>query len=352
MYSKKSRMSFLNFSLVLVLSASMLLTGCGKSVKTETTTANKETTAKAAELQTINVAYMPDLHGAAPIVIGEEKGYFKDAGLKINAVKFLSGPPEFQAMASGTIDIAYIGPGATFLAAQGQGVIVAVDSLNTGDMVLTTKKSGIKEIKDLVGKKVGVPKGTSGEMVLNLALEKNGIKPEQLEILNMDVAGAVAAFVANKIDAVAIWSPYTGTIEKQLGKDNVVVLSSNKDFAPEYVFPQSWVVNPKFLKEKPELVQKFVAAWLKANDYRIENIDDTIKLTANFTQIPEEDLKIQNTTTEWLTRDKIKEAFNGPVNSWFENLEKLFVKNGKLPSVVKGSEFINKDIIMKEIDIK
>lgn len=345
MYLKKSRMSLISFSLTLVLGSSMVLAGCGK-------TQNTEKAATSNELQTINVAYMPDLHGAAPIAIGESKGYFKQNGLKINPVKFLSGPPEFQAMASGTIDIAYIGAGATFLAAQGQGKIITVDSLNTGDMVLTTKKSGIKGIKDLVGKTVGVPKGTSGEMVLDLALKKNRIKPEQVNILNMDVARTVAAFIAGKVDAVAIWSPYTNTIEKQLGKDNVVKLASNKDFSPEYVFPQSWVVNPKFLKEKPELVQKFIAAWLKSNDYRVSNIDDTIKLTSAFTQVSEEDLKVQNTTTEWLSRDKLKSAYNGQVDSWYEGLEKLFVANGKLTSVVKGSEFIDKDIILKELNKK
>lgn len=349
MFFKKLKNSFIKLGLPLILGVSMMLTGCGNNSKVVNGTGE---TAKSTDLQTINVAYMPDLHGAAPIAIGEEKGYFKDESLKINAVKFLSGPPEFQAMTSGTVDIAYIGPGATFLAAQGQGVIISVDSLNTGDMVLTNKNSGIKEIKDLVGKTVGVPKGTSGEMILNLALKNNGIKPEQVNIVNMEVSGAVSAFVSNQVDAVAIWSPYTNTIEKQLGKDNIVTLASDKDFYPEYVFPQSWVVNPTFLKEKPELVKKFVSSWLKANDYRANNIDDAIKLTAKFTEVSEDDLRIQNTTTEWLPSDKLKEAYNGQVDGWYENLENLFVDNGKLTSVVKSSEFVNKDIILEELNKK
>jgi NitT/TauT family transport system substrate-binding protein len=294
------------------------------------------------DLPTINVAYMPDIHGAPPIVLGEEKGFFKEAGVKVNAVKFLSGPPEFQAMAAGDIDIAYIGPGATFLSAQGKGNIIAVDSLNTGDMVYATKKSGIKEWKDLKGKIVGVPKGTSGEMILNLGIKKGGLKVEDVNIVNMDVAGAVSAYVAGKVDAVAIWSPYTAEIEKQVGKDNIVKLGDNKMFFPEYVFPQSWVVNPKFLKEKPELVEKFVLAWSKANDYRIKNIDETVKLTAKFTQIPEDSLKVQVDTTEWIESKKQIDYFNdGTFIKWYENLEKLFVENGKLTEVVKGDTFVS-----------
>ncbi|MCR8629720.1 ABC transporter substrate-binding protein [Paenibacillus radicis (ex Xue et al. 2023)] len=351
---------------MIAISLLLTLSACGTSGGTNGgaasgTAGGKDTTVPAAkpqepakevpkELPTINVAYMPDIHGATPIVLGEEKGYFKEAGVKINAVKFLSGPPEFQAMAAGDIDIAYIGPGATFLSAQGKGNIIAVDSLNTGDMVYATKKSGIKDWKDLKGKTVGVPKGTSGEMILNLGIKKGGLKPEDVNAVNMDVAGAVSAFVAGKVDAVAIWSPYTSEIEKQVGKDNIVKLGDNKMFFPEYVFPQSWVVNPKFLKEKPELVEKFLAAWVKANDYRIKNIEETIKLTAKYTQVPEDSLKVQVDTTEWIESKKQVDYFkDGTVIKWYENLEKLFVENGKLTEVVKGDTFVSPAPFLKVV---
>lgn len=347
--------------LMLAMSILLILSGCGGTSGGSGGTNSAAAPAPAAkqpepvkeapkELQAINVAYMPDIHGAPPIVLGEEKGFFKEAGVKINAVKFLSGPPEFQAMASGDIDIAYIGPGATFLSAQGKGNIIAVDSLNTGDMVFATKKSGIKEWKDLKGKTVGVPKGTSGEMILNLGIKKGGLKVEDVNAVNMDVAGAVSAFAAGKVDAVAIWSPYTAEIEKQVGKDNIVILGDNKMFFPEYVFPQSWIVNPKFLKEKPEAVEKFLAAWVKANDYRMKNIDETIKLTAKFTQIPEDSLKAQVDTTEWIESKKIADYLkDGTAIKWYENLEKLFVENGKLTEMAKGDTFISPAPFLKVV---
>jgi NitT/TauT family transport system substrate-binding protein len=345
--------------LMLAMSILLILSGCGgtsggsgdaNSGAAPATKQPEPVKEASKELLAINVAYMPDIHGAPPIVLGEEKGYFKEAGVKINAVKFLSGPPEFQAMASGDIDIAYIGPGATFLSAQGKGNIIAVDSLNTGDMVFATKKSGIKEWKDLKGKTVGVPKGTSGEMILNLGIKKGGLKVEDVNAVNMDVAGAVSAFAAGKVDAVAIWSPYTAEIEKQVGKDNIVILGDNKMFFPEYVFPQSWVVNPKFLKEKPEAVERFLAAWVKANDYRMKNIDETIKLTAKYTQIPEDSLKVQVDTTEWIESKKIADYLkDGTAIKWYENLEKLFVENGKLTEIAKGDTFISPTPFFKAV---
>jgi NitT/TauT family transport system substrate-binding protein len=327
---------------VFLLAISMLISACSSSTSGEGDSSGEKNSDKNKEIPTINVAYMPDVHGATPLVIAEKKGYFEDAGIKVNLVKFNSGPPEFQAMVSGDIDIAYIGPGATFLAAQGQGNIIAIDSLNTGDMLLASKKSGVKDVKDLVGKTVGVPKGTSGEMVLNLALEAAKVDPSKVNIINMEVAGAVSAFIANKVDAVAIWSPFTAEIEKQVGAENFVKLADNTDFFPDYVFPQSWVASPKYLKEHKDGVEKFLQAWTKANDYRKDNIEEAVKLTAEFTGIDEASLSAQVDTTEFLSSEEIKEKFkDGTAITWFENLQKLFVQNGKMTKIVDGEKFIS-----------
>ncbi|WP_196427609.1 aliphatic sulfonate ABC transporter substrate-binding protein [Paenibacillus macerans] len=320
-------------------------TGAGTGAGTE-----NQPPGASGETPAINVAYMPDMHGATPIVIGEEKGFFEEAGIKVNAVKFLSGPPEFQAMASGDIDIAYIGPGATFLAAQGQGKIITVDSLNTGDAVLTRADSGIDSWADLKGKTVGVPKGTSGEMILNLGLKSASLKPEDVNIMNMDVAGAVSAFVSKKVDAVAIWSPYTAEIEKQVGKENIKVLGNNETFFPDYVFPQSWVVRPAFLEEHPDLVEKFLSAFSKANDYRIANLEEAVKLTSEFTQVPEDSLSMQIETTQWLTTEEMVKHFeDNTVYTWFESLESLFVDNGKMTEVVPAEQFVSKDTFLNAV---
>ncbi|GIP35527.1 ABC transporter substrate-binding protein [Paenibacillus sp. J2TS4] len=327
---------------------SLALAACSSGGDGNTTAPTPQEPATGGKMPTINVAYMPDMNGATPIVVGEEKGFFKEAGINVNAVKFLSGPPEFQAMASGDIDIAYIGPGATFLAAQGKGHIINIVSLGKSDMVFATKKSGIQEWKDLKGKTVGVPKGTSGEMVLNLGLEKAGLKPEDVNIINMDVAGAVSAYVANKVDAVAIWSPYTLEIEKQVGKENMVKLGDNSDFFPEYVFPASWVVNPKFLEKNPELVEKFMQAIAKTTDYKIANKDEVIKMTADFTQVPEESLRLQLDSLDWLDNQKVADAFqDGTAKKWYENLEKLFVQNGNMPEVVPADKFLMTEPFIK-----
>ncbi|WP_167859729.1 aliphatic sulfonate ABC transporter substrate-binding protein [Paenibacillus cymbidii] len=357
----KVRLRFTAGFLVLCLTAALAACGgkpsgeaansTGTNSPSPATTADNKTKPPIAK---INVAYMPDVNGVPPIVLGEEKGYFKEYGLEVNAVKFLSGPPEFQAMAARDIDIAVIGPGATFLAAQGQGKIIALTSLGFGDRVLATKKSGIKAFKDLKGKTVGTPKGTSGEMILNLGLEKAGLSPSDVNVVNMDVAGAVSAFVANKVDAVAIWSPYTDEIEKQVGKDNFVEVGGSKSFYPDYVFPGAWVVQPKFLEEKRDVVERFFKAWVKANDYHIKNLDESVKLVAKYTQVPEDSLRSQLANMEWIDSAKQAAQFqDGTIIKWYDHLVELFVKNEKMTKAVPASEFIDTELfpkIVKELE--
>lgn len=338
-----------------LLCMTLLLGACGATGNNNTAAPNTANVPTSPEVKadTINFAYMPNMGGAAPIAIGEEKGFFKEEGIKLNAVKFLSGPPEFQAMASGDIDIAYIGPGATFLSAQGQGNIIGLVSLGKSDMVFATKKSGIKEWKDLKGKTIGVPKGTSGEMVLNLGLEEAGLKPSDVNIINMDVAGAVTAYVANKVDAVAIWSPYTTEIEKQVGAENMIKLGDNASFYPEYSFPASWVVSKKFLKENPELVEKFMKAMAKITDYKINNIDEAVKLTAEYTQVPEDSLKQELDSIDWIDSAEMVEVFNnGQAVKWFDNLQKLFVANEKLDKAVPSADFLTIEPALKAAEAK
>lgn len=333
---KKTR---LVFSGVVLLVLSLILSAC--SNQSSVPSKSQDSSGTNATVMKINVGYLPDLHGAAPIVIGDQKGYFKDAGLQVNPLKFLTGPQEFQAMASGNLDIAYIGPGAFPLVVQGQGKVLTVDSTNEGDVVWATKKSGIKTLSDLKGKNIAVTKGSSAEMILDLALKKVSLKPSDVNLVNMDVAGSVAAFVANKVDAVATWVPYTNEIEKQVGTDNIVKLANDATFEPDHVFPQMWVVRPSFLEKNPEAVNRFMKAWSQANDYRISHLDEAVQLTSKFTQVPEDSLKVQVKTTNWIESSKLNSNLtDGTIKKWLGNLENLFIETGKVKTYVDPDQYL------------
>ena len=78
--------------------------------------------------------------------------------------------------------------------------------------------------------------GTSAEIILNLALQKEGMTADDLEIVEMDANGIVTAMISGNVDACATWSPGTMTIDQALG-DKAVWLATNEDFVNEVTFP-------------------------------------------------------------------------------------------------------------------
>ena len=63
-----------------------------------------------------------------------------------------------------------------------------------GNAILVQKESPIKSLQDLKGKKVGVAKGSSGFNLLYRAIDKAGLKPEDVEIIQFQPDEALPAF--------------------------------------------------------------------------------------------------------------------------------------------------------------
>ena len=95
----------------LLLAAAMLLTVCAM-----------------ASAEKITVAYHPHITGVGGLLNAIDNGYFDEEGLEVELVQFTSGATELAAMASGQINIGYLGVGAHVFAPQGQCAILALDS--------------------------------------------------------------------------------------------------------------------------------------------------------------------------------------------------------------------------------
>ena len=84
----------------LLLAAAMLLTVCAM-----------------ASAEKITVAYHPHIVGVGGLLNAIDNGYFDEEGLEVELVQFTSGATELAAMASGQINIGYLGVGACVCAA-------------------------------------------------------------------------------------------------------------------------------------------------------------------------------------------------------------------------------------------
>ncbi|MGF0116279.1 aliphatic sulfonate ABC transporter substrate-binding protein [Promicromonospora sp. Marseille-Q5078] len=292
----------------------------------------------------VNFGYIADFNGTSLLAVAEDQGMWKEHGVDVKTTSFTNGPLQIQALGTGDLDFGYIGPGAFWLPASGQAKVVAMNTLGQADRVVA--QPGIDSIEELKGKKVAVPEGTSGDMILTLALQDAGMTKDDVEIVPMEPAAIVAALSAGKVDGAGFWYPALATVKKQV--PDLVELAKNSDFDDTVAFPTAFVAGNDVVADEQEKVDRALAVLREAIDYRAEHLDETIELTAEFNDLPVEDVASDAENVQVLSLDEIDGyTKDGTFDTWLSGMEDYFVQAGQLPEAVDPSEFYTGDQFLK-----
>lgn len=206
--------------------------------------------------------------------VGE--GYYKAAGLDVTVVQGNGSGNTAQLVANGRAQIAYADAVAiSQLVAKGAPMkVVATVYQSNPNQVSALKKTGLKSVKDLAGKKVGVPAGSSQTTMLPLFLKANGLKESDMQMLNMPPTSMVPALLQGQVDAIlGSMDAYQIQLEAQGAElDNFRFA----DFGVPTVSTSIFVADG-YAKENPDVVRKFIAASLKGWGFAIDNPARTVQ---------------------------------------------------------------------------
>ena len=281
----------------------------------------------------ITFGYIGDFNGTSLLAIADKQGLWKKEGLDVDTKVFTDGPTQIQALGAGDLDYGYIGPGAIWLPASGKAKIIAVDTLGGADRVIA--QPGITSMADLKGKKIGVPEGTSGDMILGLALKKAGMTKDDVQIVPMDASTIVTAFDTGKIDAAGIYYPTIDTIKQKV--PDLVELAQDSDFKDDFGFPTAFVSQEDPDEATTAKVDKVLR---EAMDYRAAHTDDAIADTADMLKLPVDTVKADASHDQLLTSSQLDTMTqNGTVNTWLTALQGFFKDAGQLTSTADPSTF-------------
>lgn len=301
------------------------LGGCGNSEKADTA----KDDAASLDVLDVKFGYISDYNGASLVAIANEQGLWEKNNLNVEAVSFTNGPLQIQALGTGDLDYGYIGNGAMWLPATGEASLIMINGAGEADRVIA--QPGIKSIKDLKGKKVAIPEGTSGETIVRLALESVGMSMEDIEKVTMDASTVVSAFASGQVDAAGIWYPLVDTIKAQV--PDLQELAENADF-PDHMAPSAFVAGVDPDKEKTARVLKVLR---EANDWRAENLEESVKVTAKFTGSDEAAMSNDATHGKYFTSaelDKLTE--DGTIEGWLQGMNDANEAAGKF----EGKEIV------------
>jgi NitT/TauT family transport system substrate-binding protein len=219
----------------------------------------------------IRIGFWPVAAGL-PFFAAVDKGYFKEAGLDVEPLKFAGAQQVMEAMLSGRSDGSANGTGSANLAigeiAQpGLFKIFATNPSNAKfvlDEFIVAKDSPVKTMADLKGKKIASGPGIQNVTLAKTMLERAGATG--VTVMELPIGQHIASLVAGQVDACYTLEP-TGTIGRMNGTTRVI----EAGVVAKYILGDAMApwhggaasLTTEFIKKNPEVSKKFIAAYAR-----------------------------------------------------------------------------------------
>lgn len=241
----------------------------------------------------IRIGYWPIAAGL-PFYAAIEKGYFKEAGLDVEPLRFAAAQQVMEAVLADRSDGTANGTGSANiaigeLAAPGTFKIFCANPSNVKDVldeVIVPVASTAKTMADLKGKRIGCGPGIQNITLAKTILERGGATGTT--VVELPIGQHVAALAAGQVDGCYTLEP-TGTIGRMNGSTRVLeagVISKyvlGDPMAPW--FGGSASLSSTFIKKNPEATKKFIAAYGRGVDYVRKNNVEARQYLKGYTAI-------------------------------------------------------------------
>jgi sulfonate transport system substrate-binding protein len=255
-----------------------ILWGRGLSAASAQTPAAAKANDPLQSLQQLRIGYQKS---AVNLVILKQQGTLEKRfpNTKIIWAEFPAGPQLLEALSVGSLEFGLTGDSPpVFAQAAGKDLlyVAAEPPKPDSSAVLVLGDSPVRTLAELKGKKIALQKGSSAHYLLVRAVEKAGLKWEDIQPIYLAPADARAAFERKSVDAWAIWDPFYAAVELAI-KPRVLAtgreLSSNNSF---YLASRSFVT--RHAQALAVLLEELTRADAIAQNQRKE----AIKLVSDF----------------------------------------------------------------------
>jgi NitT/TauT family transport system substrate-binding protein len=245
--------------------------------------------------------------GWFPWQVAQEQGLFTANGVDVELKYFDNYLDSLTALSTGNVSansqtlndtlISISAPGAA------KQTIVLVNDNSTGNDQIIARE-GIASVADLKGRTVAVEQGTVDHFLLLLALQKAGLKFDDVTIKGLPTADAAAAFKAGQVDAVGAFAPFTTTALERAGSR---AIATSKEFPG--AIPDHLVFSADFVAQHPAEVQAVVKTWFDTLAWIAANKDKAIAIMAEKAGVSVDDYRSYDAGTSIFTKEQNLSAF-------------------------------------------
>jgi NitT/TauT family transport system substrate-binding protein len=205
-----------------------------------------------------------DWPGFVAFQIAIDKGWFKEAGVDVD-FEWFDYSASLDAFSAGKLDAVGATNGDALVtgATGAKNVMFLLTDYSSGNDTIIAKPS-VKSVKDLKGKKVGVEVGLVDHLLLDTALEKNGLKESDVTLVNAKTNELPQVLASSKdIAAIGAWQPSAGEALKRVPGSRAIFTSAD---APGLIY-DAITVNPASLSTRKADWAKVLKVWYRCVAY-------------------------------------------------------------------------------------
>ena len=267
-------------------------------------------------------------------------------GVEIEYIKVGGGGDMLRAIAADQIDFGGLGNPPTAIGVTRGLPIKGTMVLNMLDYVeamVVRTSSGIKSFKDLEGKTLAAPFGSTTHYLLLQALADEGIDPASMKILDLRPNDIAVAWSRGDIDAAWFWEP---NLDKTVKDGGNIFMTSGIMASRGYPTWDVGVVMNDFAEKYPNYVEAFIKAECEGIDYWINNPKETAAIIAEELELslPDATRMMRGTgmvpCPEQLTAEYM--GTSGNIGQFADTLvatSKFLVDQERLPKQLSRKEF-------------
>jgi NitT/TauT family transport system substrate-binding protein len=254
----------------------------------------------------LRIAYS-DWPGWTAFEVGIQKGWFKEAGVEVE-FSWFDYLPSLDAFSAGKVDAVMVTNGdALVTGASGakSKIILLTDYSNGNDQVIG--RPGLKSMKQLKGKKVGLELTLVEHLLFLKALEKSGMKVGDVELVNFPTSETPQALASGQVSAIAAWYPISARARKALPGATPLFTSAN---VPGLIY-DALAVEPRSLEARRAEWKKVVAVWYRISDFVRDpkTQSEAVAIMAAKAGVKAADYAANMTGTYFLTAAEAKKCF-------------------------------------------
>ena len=259
-----------------------------------------------AQAEPLKIAYS-DWPGWVAWEIAINKKWFAEEGVEVEFLWF-DYVASMNAYVAGQVDAVCMTNGdALVTGATGKpsvGIIVN-DFSNGNDMLVAAP--GIKSLKDLKGKKIGVEEGFVGHLLVLKALESAGLSADDVMIVNTPTDETPQVLKSGAVDAICAWQPNSGQALKAVDGSKAIFTSAD---APGIIYDMLSVDGESLSKRRADWA-KVVKVWYRIVEYLKDedNLDDALEILAGRVEVKPEEYEPFFDGTYILTIEETLERF-------------------------------------------